>query len=39
MPTNLNRVELVIVREGFRLEWFLIGRTEFDGRTVIMLQK
>jgi hypothetical protein len=38
MPTNLNRVELVIVREGFRLGWFLIGRSEFDGRTVIMLQ-
>jgi hypothetical protein len=38
MPTNLNRVELVLVREGFRLGWFLIGRSEFDGRTVILLQ-
>jgi hypothetical protein len=38
MPTNLNRVELVIAREGFRLGWFLIGRSEFDGRTVIMVQ-
>lgn len=38
MPTNLNRVELVMVREGFRLGWFLIGRSDFDGRTVIMLQ-
>jgi hypothetical protein len=38
MPTNLNRVELVMVREGFRLGWFLIGRSEFDGRTVIILQ-
>ena len=38
MPTNLNRVELVIAREGFRLGWFVIGRSEFDGRTVIMLQ-
>jgi hypothetical protein len=38
MPTNLNRVELVMVREGLRLGWFLIGRSEFDGRTVIMLQ-
>jgi len=38
MPTNLNRLELVIAREGFRLGWFLIGRTEFDGRTVIILQ-
>jgi hypothetical protein len=38
MPTNLNRVELVIAREGFRLGWFLIGRTDFDGRTVIMVQ-
>jgi hypothetical protein len=38
MPTNLNRVELVMAREGFRLGWFLIGRSEFDGRTVIVLQ-
>ncbi len=38
MPSNLNRVELVIAREGVRLGWFLIGRSEFDGRTVIVLQ-
>ena len=38
MPTNLNRVELVMAREGFRLGWFLIGRSEFDGRTVILVQ-
>jgi hypothetical protein len=38
MPTNLNRVELVIARQGFRLGWFLIGRTQFDGRTVILVQ-
>ena len=38
MPTNLNRVELVMARQGFRLGWFLIGRSEFDGRTIIMVQ-
>jgi hypothetical protein len=38
LPTNLNRVELVLVREGPRLGWFLIGRSEFDGRTVIQIQ-
>ena len=38
LPTNLNRVELVIVHEGFRPGWFIIGRTPFDGRTVIHLQ-
>ena len=37
LPTNLNRVELVITREGLRLGWFLIGRSEFDGRTVIQM--
>lgn len=37
MPTNLNRVEMVIVRPGLRLSWLLIGRSEFDGRTVIKL--
>jgi hypothetical protein len=38
MPSNLNRVELVMVREGVTFGWFLIGRSEFDGRTVILLQ-
>lgn len=38
MPTNLNRIELVIARQGFRLDWFVIGRTPFDGRTVVKLQ-
>lgn len=38
MPTNLNRVEVVIVREGFRLGWFIIGRRPFDGHTVVQLQ-
>jgi hypothetical protein len=38
LPTNLNRVELVIVRRGFRLGWFIIGRTPLDGHTVIQLQ-
>lgn len=38
LPTNLNRVELVIVKKGFRLGWFTIGRYPFDGHTVIVLQ-
>lgn len=38
LPTNLNRVELVIAHQGFRLGWFIIGRTPFDGHTVIQLQ-
>ena len=38
LPTNLNRVELVIARRGFRLGWFIIGRTPLDGRTIIQLQ-
>jgi hypothetical protein len=37
LPTNLNRIELVIAREGFRLGWFIIGRYPFDGRTVVQL--
>ena len=38
LPTNLNRVELVVAHEGFGLAWFLIGRTPFDGHTVMHLQ-
>jgi len=38
LPSNLNRVELVMARQGLQLGWFLIGRSEFDGRTVIVLQ-
>jgi hypothetical protein len=38
LPTNLYRVELVIARKGFRLGWFIIGRSPFDGRTVLVLQ-
>jgi len=38
LPTNLNRVEVVIVREGFRRDWFIIGRSPFDGHTVVQLQ-
>ena len=38
LPSNLNRVELVIAKEGLRFGWFLIGRSEFDGKTIIMLQ-
>ena len=37
LPTNQNRVELVIAYAGFRFGWFIIGRTPFDGRTVVML--
>ena len=39
LPTNQNRLELVLVHKGFRLGWLLIGRFPFDGRTVILLQK
>lgn len=38
MPTNLNRLELVITRGGFRLGWFIIGRHPLDGRTVVQIQ-
>jgi hypothetical protein len=38
LPTNLNRVELVMVQQGLHLGWFIIGRTPFDGRTVVHLQ-
>jgi hypothetical protein len=38
LPSNLNRVELLAVREGFRLAWFVIGRSPFDGKTVVQLQ-
>ena len=38
LPTNQNRIELVEAREGFRLSWFLIGRSPFDSHTVIQLQ-
>ena len=39
LPTNMNRVELVVVRPGFSLNWFIIGRHPFDGRTVVLLQE
>lgn len=38
LPSNLNRVELVIQRTGFRLSWFVIGRSPLDGHSVIVLQ-
>ena len=38
LPTNLNRVELVIAHQGFQLSWFIVGRSPLDGRTVIELQ-
>jgi len=38
MPTNLNRLELVVTRGGFRLGWFIIGRHPLDGHTVVQIQ-
>jgi hypothetical protein len=38
LPTNLNRVQLVVTRTGFRSGWFIIGRHPLDGRTVVQLQ-
>jgi hypothetical protein len=38
LPKNLNRVELVLAKQGFRMGWFIIGRTPFDGRAVVHLQ-
>ncbi len=37
LPTNLNGVRLNIGYRGFHLRWLIIGRTPFDGRTVIQL--
>ena len=38
LPTNLNRLELVVTRSGFRLGWFMVGRQPLDGRTVVQIQ-
>jgi hypothetical protein len=38
MPTNLNRLELVVTRAGFQWGWFIVGRHPLDGRTVVQLQ-
>ena len=38
LPTNLNKVELVLARKGLRLGQFVIGRYPFDGHTAIVLQ-
>ena len=38
LPTNLNRVELVVTISGFRLGWFIVGRHPLDGRTVVQIQ-
>lgn len=38
LPTNLNRVELVLARTGLHIGSFVVGRTPFDGHTVIQLQ-
>ncbi len=37
LPANQNRVELVLTHQGFSLGWFMIGRSPFDGRTVVLL--
>ncbi len=39
LPTNLNRIEMVIERQGLRIDKFVIGRTPFDGRSVIVIQQ
>ena len=39
LPSNLNRIELVLEKTGFRLSWFVIGRSPLDGHTVIVLQE
>jgi hypothetical protein len=38
MPTNLNRVQMVIKHEGFEWSWLVIGRSPFDGHTVVTIQ-
>jgi hypothetical protein len=38
MATNLNRLELVVTRAGFRWDWFVVGRHPLDGRTVVQIQ-
>ena len=37
LPTNLNRVRLVVAYRGFHLGKLIIGRTPFDGRTVTQI--
>ena len=38
MATNLNRLQLVVTRTGFRWDWFILGRHPLDGRTVVQIQ-
>jgi hypothetical protein len=38
LPTNLSRVQLVVKRDGFQLDWFVIGRTPLDGHTLVTIQ-
>jgi len=38
LPTNVNRLQLVVTRTGFRPGWFIVGRQPLDGRTVVQLQ-
>jgi hypothetical protein len=38
MPTNLNRLELVVTHTGFHWRWFILGRHPLDGRTVVQIQ-
>lgn len=37
LPTNLNRVRFNVAYKGFHLGQLIIGRTPFDGRTVIQI--
>lgn len=38
LPSNLNRIQLVVAHQGFRLSWFVIGRTPLDGHTALTVQ-
>lgn len=38
VPSNSTRLDLVVAHPGFRMDWFVIGRTPFDGRTIVHLQ-
>lgn len=35
VPSNVQRLNLFVVREGFHVGWFVIGRASFDGRTAV----
>lgn len=38
VPSNATRLDLVVAHPGIRVDWFVIGRTPFDGRTIVHLQ-